>query len=180
MIRTAIYPVLMMALCTLCTQTVHAQAKPGEVDKLISQKTSRETIGAWAVQCSEVKGEKKLCNLAQTLVQAKTKRSIASWVISKDKNGKVMAAVTIPAGVSVPAGLTVVIGKQAAQKLQYSTCLKSSCISQFELTSANLQEMSGGEKAVFTAETLANKKINIQFPLKGFSEAFKAYQGEIG
>jgi invasion protein IalB len=40
--------------------------------------------------------------------------------------------------------------------------------------------MSKGEKAVFTAATLNNRQIDIEFSLKGFGEAFKIYQGEIG
>lgn len=179
MSRTTIFPALVALLCMSGVENVGAQAKKADAETLTARKVSRETIGAWSVECSEVRGQKKRCNLSQRLVQAKTRRSIAGWVISSSKD-KVIAAVTIPAGVSVPAGLTVTIGKSKPHKVQYSTCLKSSCVASFELTEVHLNDMSAGGEAVFTADSLSQKKINIQFSLKGFSEAFKIYRSETG
>jgi invasion protein IalB len=179
-INKATFPALVMAMLASGVDVVRAQVENAEPEKLTATKISKETIGAWAVQCSEVKGQQKNCNLVQIIIQAETRRSIASWVISQDKDGKVMASVTVPAGVSVPAGLTAVIGNAKPQKMEFRTCVQSSCVVQFELTSDNLKEMGVGEKAVFTAANLSDRKINIEFSLKGFTEAFETYRAEIG
>lgn len=179
-INKAIFPALVMAMLASGANMIRAQTENVEPEKLTATKVSKETIGAWAVQCSEVKGQQKHCNLVQAIIQAETRRSIASWVISKDKDGKVMASVTVPAGVSVPAGLIAAIGNAEPQKLEFRTCVQSSCIAQFELTSTTLKEMSIGDKAVFTAANLSDRKINIEFSLKGFTKAFETYRAEIG
>jgi invasion protein IalB len=157
-----------------------ANAPAGKEAEKPSTKVSKETIGAWAVQCSEVRGQSKTCNLAQTLLDMRTRRPLATWVIGKDKAGKLMASLTTPAGVSVPNGLAFAIGDQKATQMTYQTCINSGCISQFELTAAMVAQMQKSEKASVTVRDLSNREIGLTFSLKGFDRAYAAYQTEAG
>jgi len=158
-------------------------ASGGEVlaqsgDELQSKKVSKETIGAWAIQCSEVSGQKKQCNLAQTLVDTRRRQPLASWVIGKDGEGVLTSSITIPAGVNVSAGITIQIGDRQAFQVPFKTCVRAGCVAQFQASSEVVNAMAQHEKATVTMQTLQEKDINLPFSLSGFTRAYESYQGE--
>lgn len=147
-------------------------------EELQSRKVSKETIGAWAVQCSEVSGQGKQCNLAQTLVDTRRRQPLASWVIGNNEEGVLTSSITIPAGVNVSAGVRIQIGDRESFDVPFTTCVRAGCVAQFAASSAVVDAMASYERAVVTMKTLQDQDIGLPFSLTGFTEAYEVFQGE--
>jgi len=165
-------------IASLVLASVAGGASAQSGDEVASRKVSKETIGAWAVQCSEVSGQQKQCNLAQTLVDTRRRQPLASWVIGKNSEGVLTSSITIPAGVDVSAGISIQIGDRQAFQVPFKTCVRAGCVAQFTASSEVVNAMAQYEKATVTMQTLQEKDINLPFSLTGFTRAYETYQGE--
>jgi invasion protein IalB len=165
-------------IASLVLASVAGGASAQSGDEVASRKVSKETIGAWAVQCSEVSGQEKQCNLSQTLINNRKRQRVASWIIGKNGEGVLMSSVTVPAGVDVSSGVSIQIGDADSFQVPFKTCVKTGCVAQFKASSAVVNAMSRYKKAVVTVQTLQKKGINLTFSLSGFTRAYETYQGE--
>jgi invasion protein IalB len=172
------FRVVLCAAITAAAFVIGGSNLLAQSDELQSRKVSKETIGAWAVQCAEVSGQGKQCNLAQTLVDTRRRQPLASWVIGNNEEGVLTSSITIPAGVNVSAGVSIQIGDRESFEVPFTTCVRAGCVAQFAASSAVVDAMASYERAVVTMKTLQDQDIGLPFSLSGFTEAYEVFQGE--
>lgn len=144
-------------------------------DALSVIKESRMTVGDWVVACDERVEGKKSCLMTQTLSSARSGKTLSTLSIGKDRTGKLTGSFRFPVGMRLADGVVVDV-EDKAFNVAYSTCLRVGCIAPFEFTEALLGQTQKAKKMTATVQNGAQGPLALEFSLRGFSEAYKAYR----
>lgn len=159
-------------------------AEDGKTKKVpLGTEIIKSEHGDWKVICFAVpEGEKGQCRLYQLLFDS-DKNPVAEYsIVALDKAAKAEAGVNFisPLGTLLTAQASMRVDSGQVKRYPFGWCDTQGCIARYGITTAELDSMKRGNKAVMTIVAAAAPKnpIELNLSLTGFTAGWKALQGE--
>jgi invasion protein IalB len=129
----------------------------------------------WRLACPAASQNDKPCAISNDLIDSKTQSKVAQLTILPAKKGKVLV-VTAPFNVLLPEGFGLVLGKDKPRVYPFQTCSPAGCIAEVKMDDALRDAMRHTEQGKLLFGNLEQKTVTIEFSLKGFGRADKAFE----
>jgi invasion protein IalB len=132
----------------------------------------------WQGICPRSKAKDRSCELIQDVVDSKSGRRMGRIAVGQEKNKKEPSLIiTAPLGVLIDPGVILRLDSDQQKPYAYKTCIPDGCIAitPFDSKLAGLFK-DAADGALTVAAPPDGKTIDINFSMKGFSEAYKAYR----
>lgn len=173
------YRALLLCCLLAAPATALAQEDSPKQDLTVGgTKRTQNTVGDWSVDCTEKAGEQRRCKMKQQAVSAKTGKTVISWLIGRDGKGEEAMSFQTPTGLLLPAGLRLAIDGNSPVVVPFRTCVTQVCEAVLPLTGELVGAMQAGSKATVTLTGLDEKTATFNMSLKGFTGAYRIYQGK--
>lgn len=138
-------------------------------------KPTKQVIGDWVVSCAPAANGHNACVMSQTLASQKLKKTISVLSIGRDRTGKLTGSLRMPIGVSLPAGVVVGVENRDPFNVPYTACHRVGCFAPFNVTERLLGQMQKATKITVVAQSVSKQALNLNFSMRGFSDAYAAY-----
>lgn len=128
----------------------------------------------WTVTCQEFADtpKKHACNAQLRAEQSGSNQMILVWTMYFNDSKQLVGVVQIPTGVMIAPGVEVTLGDTPTRKFGYESCDPSRCIATLSLDSKFIHDASGAPAATVNIQAIDGKKVQINFPIKGFEKAY--------
>ncbi len=142
--------------------------------------TTTKSFGNWKVECVEKDADKsKFCIMSQTLVNAKTKQRVFSFVLNKNKAGELMANIQVPLGGDLASGLSLAVDDSKPVKVAYKRCVQFGCLAEFKLSDDWNRFLGNGKAFIVTLSGDGDQTVPFSIELKNFSDAITYFKSQL-
>ncbi len=136
-----------------------------------------ETGDPWSIRCSG-SGDKKHCEMFQTLVMKDTKQRLSEFAIgyvdsAGNSKRKIRGVIILPLGVLVQNKVIALVDGKAIFSASPRYCLASGCYVFVNLSEKILDKFRKGNKVVFTVKAMNGNNVDISMSLKGFTKTLR-------
>jgi invasion protein IalB len=128
----------------------------------------------WRLICPAASQKNDSCQMADDLLDDKTRQEIARLVIGKQK-GKLVMGITLPLEVSLEPGVGLTLGKEAMKTYEYRTCTQVGCIVILPVDAKMLGTLRKVDDGSLVYAGADGKAAKIEFKMDGFREAQRAF-----
>ncbi|WP_150526562.1 invasion associated locus B family protein [Roseibium sediminis] len=140
-----------------------------------------EVFSDWQVTCVP-QGEGRACQMVQTAAASKGGQAIFLLSISRGQEGvseNDFAVMTVPVGVYLAPGIEIRVDNKRPFKVLYEVCDRAGCHAGFKLSGVVLTAFQKGIEAKVRVWTARSKAVEFPVSLRGFSNAYRHYRGEV-
>ena len=154
-------------------QTAQPAEKAPEPAKI--RRTETIVDDNWTVTCSvtDESGAKRVCSAVLKIAQTDksgAQRVVFTWVIGRHE-GKLLSAISAPAGLQIPPGMEVKIGDKETRKLDYSICAPDHCEALLPLEETVVKSLSAAPAAEVSVRAVNGGVAKFTVNMKGFAQA---------
>ena len=135
----------------------------------------------WQVLC-HVTGDARSCQMLQSAPANKGGQAVLLLSVSPGQEGASKndyAVMTVPVGVYLAPGIEIRVDNKRPFKVLYEVCDRAGCHAGFKLSGAVLTAFQKGNEAKVRVWTAKSKAVEFPVSLKGFSNAYRHYRGEV-
>ena len=134
--------------------------------------TSRETIGAWVMECfGETEGAAPCQIYQRVLTQDPAVVAFAIAINQPDDNGGVTLEIALPLGVNLTLPPVLVIGDALRINLAWSRCISTGCLVEGGLNSLIVEALMTADNAAIEVTHSAESVVAIPLSTAGFKDA---------
>lgn len=142
----------------------------------LAQGIVKSTHGDWQMSCDTPPGASfEQCALIQNVTAEDQPNVGLSVIVLKTADRQVrLIRVLAPLGVLLPYGLGLFLDGTDLGEVKFVRCLPNGCIAEAVMDDAFIEQLSGGETALFVVFKTPEEGIGIPVSLVGFREGFAA------
>jgi invasion protein IalB len=138
----------------------------------------RESFRDWTVQCQQIEGEGRACEMVQQVSHGESQQRIMLVSLRLDENDRLVGVIVTPFGLRLSEGVQILVGETAIARYGFDTCLAEGCFVIAAFGEKEIDAMRAGIDGQVTMMARGGNAVGLPLSFLGFSAAL-ARLGEL-
>lgn len=131
----------------------------------------RESFRDWTVQCQQIEGEGRACEMIQQVSHGESQQRIMLVSLRLDSDKRLVGVIVTPFGLRLSEGVQILVGETAIARYSFDTCLSEGCIVIAAFGEKEIEAMRAGIEGKITMMARGGNAVGLPISFLGFSAA---------